>query len=188
MDYKEEIEILHHPEQIKSSSFNPNVHKKSQTNTILYIRNQLKNISYTIFLIILISLSSLVFAFFINSNKYYFIRLFSPGINFDYYRETDDDYNIVQLNNDNDNEIKNVADNENKTIIELPKETYNLTDGFTVSTFLTRKTINKYNNFINTCLNGTLIDSTPYPLLTNPKISVTIPIYTILYVQFKIKK
>ena len=61
--------------------------------------------------------------------------------------------------------------------IELPKETYNITDGINVSTFLTQKTIRKFNFFIDICLKGKLLDNQKYPLVKNPKITVTIPVY-----------
>ena len=37
--------------------------------------------------------------------------------------------------------------------------------------------ITKFNHFINICQNGKLIDNKKYPLLKNPKISVTIPLF-----------
>ena len=43
--------------------------------------------------------------------------------------------------------------------------------------YLKSEFIKKFNNYINICREGKLIDNTKYPLLKNPKISVIMPIY-----------
>ena len=57
------------------------------------------------------------------------------------------------------------------------KETY-LSFGIgNVSTYLTKEMVDKFNLYINSCVNNILIDKKKYPLTKNPKISVIIPIY-----------
>ena len=57
------------------------------------------------------------------------------------------------------------------------KETY-LSFGIgNVSTYLTKEMVDKFNSYINSCVNNILIDKKKYPLTKNPKISVIIPIY-----------
>ena len=46
-----------------------------------------------------------------------------------------------------------------------------------VSTYLTKEMVDKFNLYINSCVNNILIDKKKYPLTKNPKISVIIPIY-----------
>ena len=61
--------------------------------------------------------------------------------------------------------------------ITLSKETYTtIVNGENVS-YLTKEMIDKYNLFINNCINDTLIDQKKYPLVENPKISAIMPIY-----------
>jgi len=56
-------------------------------------------------------------------------------------------------------------------------ETY-LTFGIgNISTYLTEEMVDKFNLYINSCVNNTLIDKKKYPLTKNPKISAIIPIY-----------
>ena len=57
------------------------------------------------------------------------------------------------------------------------KETY-LSFGIgNVSTYLTKEMVDKFNLYINSCVNNILIDKKKYPLTKNPKISAIIPIY-----------
>jgi len=44
-------------------------------------------------------------------------------------------------------------------------------------TFLTQKIINKFNKYIEYCINNKLIDNKKYPLVLNPKISIIMPLY-----------
>ena len=67
-----------------------------------------------------------------------------------------------------------------KILDEIPNnnsELFKLTEFGITKTFLTQEIINKYNSFIDLCLNNKLSDSNNYPLLLNPKISVIMPIY-----------
>ena len=59
----------------------------------------------------------------------------------------------------------------------LPKETYtSFTNGKKI-TYLTKEMVDKFNLYINSCINNILIDKKKYPLVKNPKISAIIPIY-----------
>ena len=68
-------------------------------------------------------------------------------------------------------EILNEISNKNNS------EIFEFTEFGITKTFLTQQTINKFNSFIEICLNSTLIDPKKYPLLPNPKISVIMPLY-----------
>ena len=80
-----------------------------------------------------------------------------------------DDYNIKSL----DNNIQN----EKIINITLPKETYKKIEQGQSNIYLTKEMVDKFNFFVNVCLNDSLIDNKKYPLLKNPKISAIIPIY-----------
>ena len=59
----------------------------------------------------------------------------------------------------------------------LPRETYTLSANGNKITYLTKKMVDKFNLYINSCINNLLIDKKKYPLVKNPKISAIIPIY-----------
>jgi glycosyltransferase involved in cell wall biosynthesis len=56
-------------------------------------------------------------------------------------------------------------------------ETFTLFENGIKLTYLKRKMVNKFNLYINSCVNNILIDKKKYPLLKRPKISAIIPIY-----------
>ena len=61
--------------------------------------------------------------------------------------------------------------------ISLPIETYtSIVNGKNI-TYLTKEMVDKFNLFINNCINDILIDKEKYPLVENPKISAIMPIY-----------
>jgi len=59
----------------------------------------------------------------------------------------------------------------------LPIETYTSIENGRNMTFLTKEMVDKFNLFVNYCINDTLIDKKKYPLIEKPKISVIMPIY-----------
>ena len=61
--------------------------------------------------------------------------------------------------------------------IILPKETYTSFHNSKKITYLTKKMVDKFNLYINSCINNILLDKKKYPLVKNPKISAIIPIY-----------
>lgn len=96
--------------------------------------------------------------------------------NFEYKEE------YVTLNQKQKSKINNFKSSiKNKLIIlELKhyyKETYLSFRIGNVSTYLTKEMVDKFNLYINSCVNNILIDKKKYPLTKNPKISVIIPIY-----------
>ena len=56
-------------------------------------------------------------------------------------------------------------------------ETYTIFKNGIKLTYLKRKTVKKFNSYINSCVNNKLIDKKKYPLVKRPKISAIIPIY-----------
>ena len=166
MDYKEEFAILSNPDLFKNSSFNINdkkiISKKNRDKNRIYCLTKNK---YLFYIFIIINLFLIFFYF-------HFPKYLVPikSINVSYYEDTNDDYNIINL--DNNLHIIKIP-----LRLELPKETYNITDGINISTFLTQKSIKKFNFFIDICLKGKLLDNQRYPLVQNPKITVTIPVY-----------
>ena len=61
--------------------------------------------------------------------------------------------------------------------ISLPIETYSVVENGINKTYLTKEMVDKFNLFINKCINDTFIDMKKYPLVENPKISAIMPIY-----------
>ena len=67
-----------------------------------------------------------------------------------------------------------------KILNEIPSKNNELIikkDLWDIKTFLDSKMIKKFNNFIDICLKGELIDNKNYYISNNPKISVIIPLY-----------
>ena len=86
-------------------------------------------------------------------------------------KEPLDDYNIEELNIDNNNNTKDIL------LKTLPNETFQKVINKKEINFLTEEIIKTFNKFTKICYKGKLIDNNKYPLLKNPKITVTIPIY-----------
>lgn len=59
----------------------------------------------------------------------------------------------------------------------MPNETFNEYKNNYKNTYLNKEIINKFNSYIKICLCDLLLDKAKYPLLKEPKLSVTIPIY-----------
>ena len=77
----------------------------------------------------------------------------------------------------NNNNITKFLFREAFPDISLPIETYtSIVNGKNI-TYLTKEMVDKFNLFINNCINDTLIDKEKYPLVENPKISAIMPIY-----------
>ena len=166
MDYKEEFAILNNPGLFKNSSFNINDKKKIEKKNIDKNKNNwLTKHKILFYIFVIIGLSWIYFYF-----HFFKYLLFTKSINISYYEDTNDDYNIIHL----DKDFKKIKIPMNR---ELPKETYNITDGMKIFTFLTQKSIRKFNSFIDICLKGELSDNQKYPLVKNPKITVTLPVY-----------
>ena len=56
-------------------------------------------------------------------------------------------------------------------------ETYTSFENGNKLTYLKKEMVDKFNLYINNCINNILIDKTKYPLVKRPKISAIIPIY-----------
>ena len=61
--------------------------------------------------------------------------------------------------------------------IIIPGETFTFFRNGNKITYLTKEMVDKFNLYINSCINNILIDKKKYPLVKNPKISAIIPIY-----------
>ena len=134
--------------------------QKQKTKTIFFnssIKNKLSHIKIRILLIILffsLILLLVILLKFVHEN--YFPNLKESFIK-------------------NNNNKLFLTDSFNK--IPLPKETYALYSNGNKLTYLTKEMVDKYNIYINSCVNNILLDKGKYPLVKNPKISAIIPIY-----------
>ena len=159
----EEIKILYKEIDIALS---PNFNLSNKNGYYNKIQNKTKK-----FFIILSYSSILIFYYFILS--YSLTNKISNKLTIDdnslFNKESLDDYTIIP----NNTHIKEV----NILNIALSKETIKKVIKRRLSFYLTQEMVDKYNNYIKVCYNDTLIDNKKYPLLKNPKISVTIPIY-----------
>ena len=73
--------------------------------------------------------------------------------------------------------IDNLLKNKKVNITLIDKESHTEIIKKKLFTFLNYNNIKFFNNYINICLKGILIDKHKYPLLKLPKISVIIPVY-----------
>ena len=82
-----------------------------------------------------------------------------------------DDIKPYEIKQDNSYQaILNEIPNENNEIFKLSE--FGIT-----KTFLSQQIINKFNSYIELCINNKLIDNQKNPLIINPKISIIMPIY-----------
>ena len=149
----EEIKILYKDIDI---SFTPNFNLSNKNGYHNKTQNKTKK-----FFIILSYFSIIILYYFILSNKLII------DVNSIFNKESFEDYIIIPSNTSNKAEkILNIT---------LSNETTKKVINKRLNTYLTQEMVDKYNNYIKVCYNGT--NNTKYPLLKNPKISVTIPIY-----------
>ena len=105
---------------------------------------------------------------------FFSITIFTLFISINYIHGKDSENKIGLITNTN---ITTLDFREVPTNVTLPLETYTLFKNGNTLTYLTKEMVDKFNLYINNCINNTFIDNKKYPLVKNPKISAIIPIY-----------